>query len=96
MNKINLLKKYAYNYLSKYDSSKKNLEWKLRNKIIRMKELDSSEKNHLYKNIDNIINDFVSKKIINDENYANAKIKTLYQQSKSELFIKKTLFKKGD
>ena len=95
MNKINLLKKYAYNYLSKYDSSKKNLEWKLRNKITRMKDLDSSEKNQLYKNINNIISDFVAKKIINDENYANTKIKTLYQQSKSELFIKQKLFKKG-
>ena len=42
MNKINLLKKYAYNYLSKYDSSKKNLEWKLRNKIIRMRYFLSS------------------------------------------------------
>ena len=44
MDKINLLKKYAYTYLSKYDSTKKNLEWKLKNKVMRMKNLESREK----------------------------------------------------
>ena len=44
MNKINLLKKYAYAYLSKYDSTKKNLEWKLKNKISKMTNVEKKEK----------------------------------------------------
>ena len=49
MNNTNLLKKYALTYLSKYDSTKKNLERILKNKVIKMKNLETNEKNHLYK-----------------------------------------------
>ena len=37
---INLLKKYAISYLSKYDSTKKNLERILKNKIIRTRDIN--------------------------------------------------------
>ena len=49
MNNSDLIKKYALSYLSKYHSTKKNLERMLRNKMIRMKNLETSEKNNLYK-----------------------------------------------
>ena len=39
-----LLKKYALSYLSKYDSTKKNLERILINKVIKMKNIEKSEK----------------------------------------------------
>ena len=38
MNNSDLIKKYALSYLSKYDSTKKNLERMLKNKMIRMKQ----------------------------------------------------------
>ena len=41
---INSLKKYAINYLSKYDSSKKNLERILNNKIKKLKQIKLSTK----------------------------------------------------
>ena len=63
MDNINLLKKYAYTYLSKYDSTKKNLELKLKNKVMRMKNLESDEKNDLYKIILEIIENLETNKV---------------------------------
>ena len=95
MDRISLLKKYAYFYLSKYDSTKKNLEIKLKNRIIKMKDIDKNEKNILLQKIDFIIEDLESKKLINDNDFAKLKINNLSLQGKSEFFIKKTLIKKG-
>ena len=55
MDNINLLKKYALSYLSKYDSTKKNLERILTNKVMRMKKIEKNEKNHLFKTINQIV-----------------------------------------
>ena len=95
MDNINLLKKYALAYLSKYDSTKKNLELILKNKVTRIKNIETNKKNHLFKFINQLIVNLESKKIINDENFASKKIISLFQQGKSETFIKNTLMKKG-
>ena len=44
MNNTILLRKYAINYLSKYDSSKKNLRRILKNKILKFQNIDNNEK----------------------------------------------------
>ena len=95
MNNINLLKKYAFTYLSKYDSTKKNLERILKIKVMKMKNLKKNEEKYLYKNIMQIIENLELNKIINDENFTNTKIRSLFHQGKSEFFIKNTLLKKG-
>lgn len=94
MDNINLLKKYALSYLSKYDSTKKNLERILTNKVMRMKKIEKNEKNHLFKIINQIVISLESKNIINEENFSLNKITSLYRQGKSETFIKNTLIKK--
>ena len=95
MNNINLLKKYAFTYLSKYDSTKKNLERILKIKVMKIKNLKKNEEKYLYKNIMQIIENLELNKIINDENFTNTKIRSLFHQGKSEFFIKNTLLKKG-
>ena len=95
MNNINLLKKYAFTYLSKYDSTKKNLERILKIKVMKIKNLKKNEEKYLYKNIVQIIENLELNKIINDENFANTKIRSFFHQGKSEVFIKNTLLKKG-
>ena len=90
MDNINLLKKYALSYLGKYDSTKKNLERILTNKIMRMKKIEENEKKHLLKTINQIIISLESKNIINEENFSSNKIASLYRQGKSETFIKNT------
>ena len=95
MSNINLLKKYAFTYLSKYDSTKKNLERILKIKVMKMKNLKKNEEKYLYKNIMQIIENLELNKIINDENFTNTKIRSLFHQGNSEFFIKNTLLKKG-
>ena len=95
MDNYRLLNKYAINYLSRYDSTKKNLEKYLKKKIIKFKNLDKSKKINLFETINQIIQNLESKNIINDKNFANNKIISLFQQGKSEYFIKNILFKKG-
>ena len=89
-----ILNKYAVNYLSKYDTSKKNLEKILLNKIKRM-NLEKKEKIILYDSIASIITELESKKIINDKYYAESKIRNFSLQGKSKYFIKSYLVLKG-
>jgi len=89
-----ILNKYAINYLSKYNTSKKNLEKILRNKIRRM-NLDKKEKFVLYNSIASIITELESKKIINDKYYTESKIRNFSLQGKSKYFIKNYLILKG-
>ena len=95
MNNTNLLTKYALTYLSKYDSTKKNLEQILKNKIIKMKNIEKNEKNNLYQIIKKILNNLESNKIINDEDFAYKKLISLFNQGRSEIYIKNNLYKKG-
>ena len=94
MNNRVILNKYAINYLSKYNTSKKNLEKILRNKIRRM-NLDKKEKFVLYNSIASIITELESKKIINDKYYTESKIHNFSLQGKSKYFIKSYLVLKG-
>ena len=90
-----LLKKYALTYLSKYDSTKKNLELILKNKVIKMKNIEKSEKNNLYRMINKILDNLELNNIINDEDFANKKFINLLNQGRSEIYIKNNLHKKG-
>ena len=94
MPEISDLVKYAINYLSKYSSSKKNLERILKNKI-RRTNIEKKEKFTLYKSIPEIIKKLEKNNFINDYNYATSKVNIFISNGKSKIFIKNYLFKKG-
>tara|TARA_B110000438_G_scaffold257388_1_gene265437 strand:+ start:107 stop:562 length:456 start_codon:yes stop_codon:yes gene_type:complete len=79
--------KYAINYLSKYSSSKANLEIILNKKIRRLK-IEKKDKFFLYNSIEKIINDLEKNNLINDYNYISSKFDLFFHQGKSRIFIK--------
>ena len=92
-NKDKLLK-YAVYYLSKYSSSKKNLEYILKKKIRRL----SNEKKiryELYKEVKNTIQKLEKLNLINDKLFTESKIQYFINQAKSKNFIKQYLIRKG-
>jgi len=94
MNKETSLIKYAIIYLSKFSSSKKNLEKILKNKIGRMK-VEKKDKFVLYNSIPEIILKLENNKLIDDKNYSLSKIRSLAIQGRSKLFVKSYLVQKG-
>ena len=94
MNNIIILKKYAYSYLSKYNTSKKNLDRILQNKIRRM-HLNKKDKYVLYSSIASILTDLENNKLIDDKNFAQSKIHSLSLQGKSKISIISYLMQKG-
>ena len=94
MNNIIVLKKYAFSYLSKYNTSKKNLDRILHNKVNKM-NLEKKDKFFLYNSINSIIVNLENKKLIDDTNYAQSKIDSLSMQGKSKNFLKGYLLQKG-
>ena len=94
MPEISDLVKYAINYLSKYSSSKTNLERILRNKI-RRTNIEKKEKFTLYNSIPEIIKKLEKNNFINDYNYATSKVNIFISNGKSKIFIKNYLYKKG-
>ena len=92
-NKEKLLK-YAIYYLSKYSSSKKNLEYILKKKIRRISD-EKKIRFQLYKEIKIIIDKLEQLKLINDTIYAESKINSLLNQVKSKNYIKQYLIRKG-
>ena len=82
-----ILMKYAINYLSKYSSSKANLEIILKKKVGRLK-IEKKDKYVLYNSIENIIKDLEKNNFINDYNYTLSKIALFFHQGKSRMFIK--------
>ena len=92
-NKEKLLK-YAIYYLSKYSSSKKNLEYILKKKIRRISD-EKKIRFQLYKDIKIIIDKLEQLNLINDTIYAESKIHTLLNQVKSKNYIKQYLIRKG-
>ena len=90
-----LLKKYAIHYLSKYNSTKKNLERVLKNKITKINDIKKNEKLILYELIFKIIEELESKKIIDDKKYTDIKILYFSSQGKSKSFIINYLLQKG-
>ena len=79
MSNIIVLKKYAYSYLSKYNTSKKNLDRILQNKVRRM-NLNKKDKYTLYSSIASILTDLENNKLIDDNNFAQSKIHSLSLQ----------------
>ena len=92
-NKEKLLK-YAIYYLSKYSSSKKNLEYILKKKIRRISD-EKKIRFQLYKEIKIIIDKLEQLKLINDTIYTESKINALLNQVKSKNYIKQYLIRKG-
>ena len=88
------LLKYAVDYLSKYDSSKKNLLNVLKRKIFRLNLLNS-EKGKIIDSLDNIIIKLEKNNLLNDRRYAISKISSLSRVGKSKNYIDNYLIKKG-
>ena len=88
------LLKYAVYYLSRYSSSKKNLEYILKKKIRRLTE-EKKVRYELYQEINNIINKLEQLKLLNDEVFTESKINSLLIQAKSKNYIKQYLIRKG-
>jgi len=92
-NKDKLLK-YAIYYLSKYYSSKKNLEFILKKKIRRLSD-EKKIRFHLYNEIQIIIEKLEKLNLINDQVFVESKIQSLQYQAKSKNYIKQYLLQKG-
>ena len=92
-NKEKLLK-YAIYYLSKFSSSKKNLENILKKKIRRLSD-EKKIRFDLYNEISEIIKKLKNLNLINDVVFTESKIRFLLYQAKSKNYIKQYLFKKG-
>ena len=88
------LLKYAIDYLSKYDSSKKNLIEVLKRKIFRL-NIAGLEKHNLLNIIDKIIEKLEDSNLVNDNRYIFSKISSLSRSGKSKKFISSYLLKKG-
>ena len=93
MNEKQLLK-YAIDYLSKYDSSKKNLLDVLKRKIFRLKVI-GIEKNKLLNTIEKIILNLEEKNLLDDKRYSLTKISSLSRAGRSQKYIFNYLIKKG-
>ena len=94
MNNIIILKKYAFSYLSKYNTSKKNIDRILRNKVRRM-NLKKKDKFILYSSIASILSDLENNKLIDDKNFTQSKIYSLSLQGKSKISIISYFVQKG-
>ena len=92
-NKDKLLK-YAIYYLSKYSSSKKNLEFILKKKIRRLSD-EKKIRFQLYNEIQIIIEKLEKLNLINDQVFVESKIQSLQYQAKSKNYIKRYLLQKG-
>ena len=88
------LLKYSVDYLSKFDTSKKNLKDVLKRKIFKLKN-NSSEKKILLNSIESIIDKLEKNNFINDNRYLLSKINYLSQSGKSIKYISNYLLKKG-
>ena len=94
MSNIIILKKYAFSYLSKYNTSKKNLDRILHNKVRRM-NLNKKDKYTLYRSIASILTDLEFNRLIDDKNFTQSKIYSLSLLGKSKISIISYLIQKG-
>jgi regulatory protein len=94
MNNKDKLLKYAIYYLSKYSSSKKNLEFILKKKIRRLSD-KKKIRFQLYNEIQIIIDKLEKLNLINDQVFVESKIQSLQHQAKSKNYIKQYLLQKG-
>ena len=94
MNNKEKLLKYSIYYLSKYSSSKKNLEFVLKKKIRRLSD-DKKIRYELYNEITTILKKLESLNLLNDKLFTESKIRFLLNQAKSQNYIKLYLVRKG-
>ena len=94
MNYKDKLLKYSVYYLSKYSSSKKNLEFILKKKIRRLTD-EKKVRYQLYQEIKHIVGRLEELKLIDDKIYTESKINSLLSQIKSKNYIKQYLIRKG-
>ncbi len=94
MQNNNFLLKYAVQYLSKYTSSKKNLQRILKSKINRLSQ-NKKERAILYQNIEHITQQLEKNNLISDNEYTINKIIFFAKNGKSQNYIKNYLFIKG-
>ena len=80
------LLKYSVDYLSKFDTSKKNLKDILKRKIFKLKN-NSSEKKILFDSIESILNKLEKNNFINDNRYLLSRINYLSKSGKSIKYI---------
>ncbi len=88
------LLKFAVQYLSKYDSSKKNLSDVLKRKIFRL-NINGLQKNQLINSLGNILLKLEKNKLIDDNKYSVSKILSLSSAGRSKKYIYNYLIKKG-
>ncbi len=86
--------KYAIYYLSKFSSSKKNLEFILKKKIRRLSD-EKRIRFQLYNEIQVIIEKLEKHNLINDQVFVQSKIQSHQYQAKSKNYIKQYLLQKG-
>ena len=80
--------------LSKYSSSKKNLEYILKKKIRKLTE-EKKIRYELYQEINHIIFKLEKLKLLNDKVFTESKINSLLNQARSKNYIKQYLIRKG-
>ncbi len=93
MNEEKLLK-FAIDYLSKYDSTKKNLLYVLKRKILRLK-IPKEEKAIIFSKVNSVFEILEKNNFIDDNRYTFSKILSLSKQGKSKKYIFNYLNKKG-
>ncbi|MDC0226774.1 RecX family transcriptional regulator [Alphaproteobacteria bacterium] len=94
MTDITKLTKYAINYLSKFSSSKSNLEYILKKKI-RNYNIDKKQKFLLYNSLSTIIYNLEKNNFINDRTYCLSKIRFFIHQGKSKIYMQSYFYQKG-
>ena len=93
MNEEKLLK-FAIDYLSKYDSTKKNLLYILKRKILRLK-IPKEDKTIIFSKLNRVFEILEKNNFIDDNRYTTSKILYLSKQGKSKKYIFNYLNKKG-
>jgi len=88
------LLKFAIDYLSKYDSTKKNLLYVLKRKILRLK-IPKEEKAIIFSKVNSVFEILEKNNFIDDNRYTFSKILSLSKQGKSKKYIFNYLNKKG-
>tara|TARA_Y100001970_G_C14038748_1_gene752514 strand:+ start:267 stop:761 length:495 start_codon:yes stop_codon:yes gene_type:complete len=89
------IKKYALEYLKRYDTSKKNLINVLKRRIYKFNVREEKNKKNLFRIINEVVDDLEMNKVINDDNYADSKIHSYLTMGKSIRLIRYNLLKKG-
>jgi len=91
---IEEIRRFAYNYLEKYSSSKQQLKIYLYKKVLKKKQ-NLVNKRDLFNLVDEVIKSLVEQKFLNDSYYSDAKSKVFLRRGYSINKIRYALIKKG-